>query len=143
MTLKELYNEAEKEDIKIIKYDLGQDLIWKGECLCDDCKNCMIFLNEHILEESLEKCTLAHELGHYHTFVLQNNVLSSEYRDTLIRSINDFRANKWAIGKLIPFHVFKKFLNTNMTKFEVAECLNVTVEVVELACHIYEPLLKL
>lgn len=62
--LKKLYEYAQEENIQIKNIDLGEDLIWKGECMYDNNK-CMVFLNSHIGDIATEKCTLAHEIGHY------------------------------------------------------------------------------
>ena len=138
-TLEDLYNYANEENIKIKDYNFGGDF-WKGHCIYDKFNNCMIFLNKNSDCVS-KKCVLAHEIGHFKKGIIQNNILSSKYRDTLIRSINDFRANKWAVHKLIPFNTFKSFLGTNKSKSDIANELEVTEELVELACHIYEPIL--
>lgn len=140
-TLNDLYNYATKENIKIKKYHFNKDKHWKGHCIYDNSNNCMIFLNENINNNVQEKCTLAHEIGHFKKGILQNNILSSEYRDRILRSINEFRAKKWAVGKLIPFEDFKRFLGTNYSKFEVANELEVTEELLDMAYYIYEPLL--
>lgn len=140
-TLEDLYNYANEENIKIKDYNFGGDNNWKGHCIYDNLNNCMIFLNDSISDCVCKKCTLAHELGHFKKKIIQNNILSSKYRDTLIRSINDFRANKWAVYELIPLDTFKSFLDTNKSKSDIAEELEVTEELVELACHIYEPIL--
>ena len=140
-TLEDLYNYANKENIKVSNYNFGGDTNWKGHCIYDNLNNCMIFLNNNISNDICKKCTLAHEIGHFKKGIIQNNILSSKYRDTLIRSINDFRANKWAVYELIPLDTFKSFLDTNKSKSDIAEELEVTEELVELACHIYEPIL--
>lgn len=136
-----LYKYATKENIKIKEYCFGGDINWKGHCIYNNANECMIFLNNNIKDTIHKKCTLAHEIGHFKKGIIQNNLLSSKYRDTLIRSINDFRANKWAVCKLIPLDTFKSFLGTNKSKSDIANELEVTEELVELACHIYEPIL--
>ena len=138
-TLKDLYTYANKENIKIRNYKFGGDF-WKGNCIYDNYNNCMIFLNDSINNIDL-KCTLAHEIGHFKKGIIQNNILSSKYRDMLIRSINDFRATKWAVLQLIPFKTFKSYLGTNKSKFDIANELEVTEDLVEFAYQLYEPLL--
>lgn len=136
-----LYKYATKENIKIKDYCFGGDTNWKGHCIYNNANECMIFLNNNIKDTIHKKCTLAHEIGHFKKGIIQNNLLSSKYRDTLIRSINDFRANKWAVHELIPLETFKRFLGTNKSKSDIASELEVTEELVELACHVYEPIL--
>lgn len=141
-TLNDLYNYAAKKNIKIKKYHFNGDKHWKGHCIYNNSNNCMIFLNDNIKDNVQEKCTLAHEIGHFKKGILQNNILSSEYRDRLLRSINDYRANKWAIDKLIPFEDFKRYLDSNYSKYEVANELEVTEDLLDIAYFIYEPYLK-
>lgn len=139
-TLKDLYIYANKENIKIRNYNFESDTSWKGQCIYDNYNNCMIFLNDKIKKSEL-KCTLAHEIGHFKKGIIQNNILSSRYRDMLIRSINDFRATKWAVLQLIPFKTFKSYLGTNKSKFDIANELEVTEDLVEFAYRLYEPLI--
>lgn len=141
MKKEELYQYAKQENILIKKINFEVDE-WEGQCFYDEKLNCIIYLSDNIDDDIYEKCTLAHEIGHFKKCIEKNNILSESYQDTLIRSINEFRANKWAIDKLIPFETFKRFLGTNLSKYEVARELEVTVEFVELACYIYEPLVK-
>lgn len=141
INLNELYENAEKENIKVEKFDLGDDLNWKGQCLLDESNNCLICLNKNIKNEIIEKCTLAHELGHFYKRIFNYTIFSNNYNDTLISSINEFRAKKWAVNKLIPLSVFKSFLGTNLSKFDIAEKLNVTEELLDDACKVYEPYL--
>ena len=140
-TLEDLYTYAEKENIKIKDYNFEGDKNWKGHCIYDNLNNCMILLNDTITNNTEMKCTLAHEIGHFKKGIIQNNILSSDYRDTLIRSVNDFRANKWAVNELIPFETFKRFLGSNYSNFEVANEIGVTEEMINMACFIYEPML--
>lgn len=140
-TLEDLYTYAEKENIKIKDYNFGGDKNWKGHCIYDNLNNCMVLLNDTITNNTEMKCTLAHEIGHFKKGIIQNNILSSDYRDTLIRSVNDFRANKWAVNELIPFNIFKSFIGTNKSKSDIANELEVTEELFEIACNIYEPIL--
>ncbi len=139
--LKELCNYAKKEKIIVQDFDFGGDTNWKGHCTYDDKNNCMILLNDTIANETQRKCILAHEIGHFKKSIIQNNILSNKYRDILARSINDFRANKWAINELIPFNTFKSFIGTNKSKFDIANELDVTEELIEFAYYIYEPML--
>lgn len=134
-----LYNTAEKENINIKEKDF-KDFQANGLCLYDT-KRCNIYLNKNIETETEEKCVLAEEIGHFKTGIDFNLLGTNNEDDEIIRSINEFRAKKWAINELIPFKQFKRFLDTNYTKFEVATELGVTEEMLDMAYFIYEPML--
>lgn len=73
-----------------------------------------------------EKCVLAKELGHHWTGS-NTNPVSANYRERLNISKIEYKANKWAIEKLIPFNDFiaaieKGIINT----WELAEYFCVT-----------------
>lgn len=134
-----LYNIAEKEKIKVKQKDFGE-LEANGLCLYNS-RKCNIYLNKNIETEIEEKCVLAEEIGHYKTGIDFNLLGSDDERDEITRSINEFRAKKWAVNELIPFKTFKRFLNTNCSKFEVANEIGVTEELLDMAMFVYEPLL--
>lgn len=134
-----LYNTAEKENIKVKKKDF-KDFQANGLCLYDD-KKCNIYLNKNIKTETEEKCVLAEEIGHYKTGIAFNLLGTIKEDDEIIRSINEFRAKKWAVNELIPFKTFKRFLGSNHSNFEVANEIGITEEMVNMACFIYEPMI--
>lgn len=137
--IEELYDYATSKNIKIKNFtDKEREL--NGACLYNN-EKCNIYLNTAIETEVEEKCVLAEEIGHYETGIIKTNLNDNNEQSYLLRSINEFRAKKWAVGKLIPFEKFKHFLGTNYSKFEVANELGVTEEILDVACFIYEPLL--
>ncbi len=132
------YNYAKEKNIKI---KLFTDEEKKLNCKCIyNTKKCNIYLNTEIKNEIQEKCILAEEIGHFEVGILPN-ILKIDNCNMLIRSINEFRAKKWAVKQLIPFDTFKTFLDTNKTKFDIANELDVTEEFIDMACFIYEPLI--
>lgn len=137
--LEEFYNYADNKNIKIKNF-IDKERKMDGACLYDT-KKCNIYLNKAIETEIEEKCVLAEEIGHYETGIISTKLNDIDEQSYLLRSINEFRAKKWAVGKLIPFNEFKRFLGTNYSKFEVANELGVTEEILETACFVYEPLL--
>lgn len=136
--LNDFYNYAHNKKIKVTKEDF-EDCGIKGLCFCDS-KKCEIYLHKGI-NSIEEKCVLAEEIGHYEKGIIKTTLEEETEENYLLRSINEFRAKKWAVNKLIPFDTFKDFLNTNLSKYEIAEQLEITEEILELACFIYEPLL--
>lgn len=137
--IEELYNYATSKNIKIKNFtDKERQL--NGACLYNN-EKCNIYLNTAIETEVEEKCVLAEEIGHYETGIIKTNLNDNDEQSYLLRSINEFRAKKWVVDKLIPFKEFKRFLGSNYSKFEVANELGVTEEILDVACFVYEPLL--
>lgn len=140
MNKAELYKYAKDENIKVKKMNFEIDE-WKGQCSYNTSK-CIIYLNANLNNDIQEKCVLAHEIGHYKKGIICNDLLSTYYKNILTRSINDFRANKWAVNKLIPLEQFKRFIGTNISLYEASEIFGVTENFVKLAFYIYEPYLR-
>lgn len=139
INLNNLYTLTEKENIKV-KKEKFKEFEANGLCLYNT-RKCNIYLNKNIETETEEKCVLAEEIGHYKTGIDFNLLSTDEKYNEITRSINEFRAKKWAVNELIPFSTFKSFLGTNKSKLDIANELEVTEELVELACNIYEPIL--
>ena len=140
MDIIDLYEIAEKDKIAIKMKDF-KGLEANGLCLCDNQK-CKIYLNTQIETKVEEKCVLAEEIGHYKTGIAFNLLGAYNANYELTRSINEFRAKKWAVNEIIPFNVFKSYFGSNKSKFDIANELNVTEEFIDFAFFIYEPLLK-
>lgn len=132
------YNYAKEKNIKIKEFT-NKEKILNGKCIYN-IEKCNIYLNNAVDSEIERKCILAEELGHYEVGILKNFLKTDNY-NMLVRSINEFRAKKWVVNELIPFDKFKQFLDTNCSKFDVANELEVTEDLVELACFVYEPML--
>lgn len=129
MNLLDLYNIAEKEKINIFNINFNDldGLFLDGN----------IYLNKKILNTNKERLVLAEELGHYFAGVSPTPPFSNEYYIKLIRSKNEFKAKKWLISEIIPFNTLKRFLSLNMSKFDIAEELDVSASLVEDAFNIY------
>ena len=100
MNLENLYNLAEKENIKI--YDCYIENA-DGIFINIDKINA-IALNYNNIETTIdEKCVLSEELGHYYmdaTYPLLS-------KDTILMSKQEYRAKKWSYYVLIPFENLK------------------------------------
>jgi len=131
------YDLADKDMIKICECNLGQA---KGLCIYNDVK-CKIYLSNNI-DSINKKCVLAEELAHYYKGIIKTNIFNKDHESIVNRSINEFRALKWVVDKLIPYNTFKQFYGQNMGKFEIAEELGITEDLVEKAYYIYEYKLK-
>lgn len=133
--LSDLYNYASSRNIKVKRKNLNENI--KGACLYN-IEKCKIYLDKNISEIE-ERCILAEEIGHYEKGIIKTSLYDQNEENYLIRSVNEFRAKKWAAKELIPFHIFKKFWDKNYSKYEVANELGVTEELLDMACFIYEP----
>lgn len=130
----DLYKLAEKEQIKFL-YRKNKDT---DGLYCNNC----ILLNISILNTKKEKEVLAEELGHHFVGVSPTPPFSDEYYIKLIRSKNEFKAKKWLINQVIPFDTLKCFLRQNMSKYDIAEEMDVSASLIEDAFTIYEDKLK-
>lgn len=130
MTLIELYDLAYKEKINIHKINLNKiyGLYFNNN----------IFINNKIKNECLEKIVLAEELGHHFMGVSPTPPFSTDYYNKLIRSKNEFKAKKWLINQVIPFDTLRRFLKQNMSKYDIAEEMDVSASLVEDAIELYK-----
>ena len=93
----------------------------------------VVVLNHKKLRTSRDvKVHLAHELGHCQTGSFYN-INTLETRERM-----EYRADRWAIKKLIPFHTLLNVLKSGITeKWELAEYFNVTEDYIEKAQQLY------
>lgn len=138
MTKDYLYNYADKENINISYTDELKKL--NGLYMKIDNEDYILLDNK--LDGIDEKMALAEEIAHYEVGVIPTLPYSNDYYNKLMRSKNEFKAFKWMANEIIPKDKLKLFLRQNMTKFEIAEELGITVEFVEKAYKLYEDNLK-
>lgn len=134
MTKDYLYNYADKENINI-SYT---NELKKTNGLYMKIDNEDYILLDNNLDGIDEKMALAEEIAHYEVGVTPTLPYSNDYYNMLIRSKNEFKAFKWMANEIIPKSKLKSFLKQNMSKFEIAEELGITVEFVEKAYKLYE-----
>ena len=79
---------------------------------------------KHDLDETEKKCTLAEELGHYHTTV--GDIIDQSSDATRKQEL---RARLWSYNKLIGLH--------GITSYEMADYLGVTEEFLQEALQCY------
>ncbi len=131
----DLYKLAEKENIDFYYDDKMKNC---NSTYFNDC----ILINKKIINTGIEKEVLAEELGHHFVGVSPSPPFSTDYYNKLIRSKNEFKAKKWLINQVIPFDTLKRFLKQNMSKYDIAEEMDVSASLVEEALNIYEDKLK-
>ena len=138
MTKEYLYEFAEDNNINISYTDKLVNI--NGLYLNVD-QNDYIILNNK-LSGIDEKMVLGEELSHYKVGVLPTLPFATDYYNKLIRSINEFKAKKYLTQIFLPFNEFKRFLSKNYSKYDIANEMDITEDIVEFAYWLYEPMLK-
>lgn len=118
MQLSDLYEYAEEQNINICSADMpkseSMSVMVDGDCY--------IGIDPFALKSSSEeKVKLAHEIGHCETGAFYN-----QYSPFDIRSRHEYRADKWAIKKLIPEdEISKAFADGCRNSYELSEYFSV------------------
>lgn len=99
MELNKLYNLAEKENVKIYDWQIED---CNGIYLNYDNINAIALNYDELGTYIDEKCTLAHELGHYYY-----GAIYSLNADTTFIAKQEYKASKWAYYVLIPYEDLK------------------------------------
>ena len=101
MNLDNLYDLAEKENIKIYDYYIAEDI--NGMYLNYDKLNAIALNYKNIENSKEEMCVLSEELGHYYMDATYNysNI------DKVLIEKQEYRAKKWSYYVLIPFEKLK------------------------------------
>ena len=100
MKLNELYNIAEKENIKIYDWQI-EDI--DGMYLNYENINAIALNYDRLGTYVEEKCTLAEELGHYY----MDATYPASCTDKVLIDKQEYRAKKWSYYALIPFEKLK------------------------------------
>lgn len=100
MDLNKLYDIAERENIKIDDWHIEDA---EGIYLNYDKINAIILNYDKFGTYIDEKCTLAHELGHYFT----NSTYPITCQNQILIDKAEYRSNKWCILSLIPYEDLK------------------------------------
>lgn len=132
MKINELYNIADKHKIEVDYFPM------------DECTSVStpygIAIDVDKLENSTEeKMCLAHELGHCELGAFYNIFSSFD-----LKSRQEYKANKWAVKKLIPFEELQEAFENGYTEiWELAELFEVSEQFVHTAIDIYRRIGKL
>lgn len=130
MTTNELYNIAARDNVIIID---GTLQVCPSLSLCDN-GNCTVVVDYSQLdtEPPLRVC-FAHELGHCST-----GAFYTQYSYLDLRSRCEYRADKWAIKKLIPYDDMVSAIDNGYTEvWQLAELFGVTDDYIRKAYWIY------
>lgn len=131
MELLELYQLADAEHIPVYSFDLPQT---QSLSLMNNDGSCAVAIDPFGLNSTKdEKIRLAHELGHCVTGSFYNR-----YSDFDIKAKSEYKADKWAIKKLIPKDELQAAFEQGYTEpWDLAEYFNVTEEFIVKAVNYY------
>lgn len=88
---------------------------------------------KHDLDETEKKCTLAEELGHYHTTV--GDIID---QSSAANHKQELRARLWSYNKLIGLHgIISCYKTGYQTAYDMADHLGVTEEFLQEALQCY------
>lgn len=120
---------AQKFGIEILEFKCPKN---KSISVMNDDGNCYIGIDSNMTERN-EIVHKAHELGHCLTGSFYNR-----YSKLDIISKHEYRANKWAIKKLIPKdELIEAFEKGIIELWQVAEHFEVTEDFAKQACKFY------
>ncbi|MBE6574327.1 MAG: ImmA/IrrE family metallo-endopeptidase [Ruminococcaceae bacterium] len=129
MTSLDLLKYAESKGI-IIEYSKLPEV---GSCAVDLDGLCVIGIDDRDMTEAEKRVHLAHELGHCETGAFYNM-----YSPVDNRSKNEYKANAWAIKKILPKErMLDAFKNGLTEKWQLAEEFSVTEEFIVKAFNYY------
>lgn len=131
MELLELYQLADAEHIPVYSFDLPQT---QSLSLMNNDGSCAVAIDPFGLNSTKdEKIRLAHELGHCVTGSFYNR-----YSNFDIKARSEYKADKWAIKKLIPKDELQAAFEQGYTEpWDLAEYFNVTEEFIIKAVNYY------
>lgn len=131
MELNELYNLAENENITIFDWHV-QDI--DGIYLNYDKINAIGLNYDEFGTYIDEKCTLAHELGHYFT----QSIYPISCQNQILIDKSEYKANKFAINILIPYEDLKLAIKKGVTTiYNLAEYFEVKIDLMLFAINYY------
>lgn len=131
MKLSELHEIAEKDGIDVTYINCPKS---GSISLMTEDGSCYIGLDAEVANnEIVEKVRLAHELGH-----CKKGAFYNRYSKFDVISKHEYRANKWAAQKLIPYKDFVEACKQGYIEtWQLAEYFNVTEDFVKTAYDIY------
>lgn len=124
----ELYNIAEKENIAIDYLDLGcfYGLYVSAEGLK---KACIVLDTSLLTKEKLQRCVLAHELGH-HFKTVGISISATTVQPYYIPAKAEALADNWALDFLVPQDELKEKIEKKYTVDDLADFFYVEKEFV-------------
>lgn len=135
MTLIDVYDIAERNDIIVLSYDM--DGLESASVMARNGK-CGIAVDPFLLtSEQDEKMKLVHELGH-----CVQGAFYNPYSPLDIKSRHEARAERWAIRRLIPYEKLLEIVGQGYTEYwELAEYFDVPCEFMCRAIEYYKDII--
>lgn len=129
MTTQDLYDFAAQKCIDVMKIDCTQS---GSVSLITDTGCCYVGLDKNA-NGIQEKVMLAHEIGHCQTGAFYNR-----YSKLNIISKLEYKADKWAIKKLLPEKDLERALVNGYTEvWQLAEYFEISEELIKKAFWVY------
>ena len=127
----ELYQEASDDNIPVLLLDIPEN---GSMCIQADNGQCFIGMDSSMIEDdAIHRVHLAHELGHCKTGAFYNRWA---VRD--VRQKHEYRADKWAIQKMIPApELDRAVANGCTTIWELSDHFDVTEDFMRRAVCLY------
>lgn len=127
----DLYDTAYLNDITVVSFHMNQA---EALSVMTEDGDCYIALDaDQLKSETDEIVKLAHDLGHCMTGSFYNRY--SKFNSI---SQKEYRADKWAVHKLLPFYKLQEaFENGIVEVWELAEYFEVTEDFIETALLVY------
>ena len=131
MEILALYNLAEQENIEVIQFPMN---INGSMSIMDEAGSCYIGIDKTVQDGgAAERVHMIHEIGHCVTGSFYNRHASIDSRQR-----HENRADKWAIGQLIPVEELDEAVAHGCTElWELAEWFGVTEQFVKKAVCYY------
>ena len=128
MKLAELYNFAQNSNILVINGKLSHPAL----SISDKGEYTVVIDDRQLTSQADELVKAAHEIGHCETGAFYDvNSLET-------RSRCEYRADKWAIKKLVPIDELTEVLKNGISEiWELAEWFGVTEDFMRKACRFY------
>lgn len=130
MNLDRLYDLAENEHIRIYDWHIED---CNGIYINYDKINAIALNYDELGTYIEEKCTLAHELGHYFT----GNVYSLT-DDKIKIDKAEYKSKKWAYSVLVPFKILQEKISNGLNIYELSDYFEVTVQYMQNAIEFYK-----
>ena len=128
MNTAELYDFAENRDIMILNGRLSRPAL----AINDSGKCTVVIDDKKIASETDELVKAAHEIGHCETGAFY------DMHSLETRSRCEYRADKWAVKKLVPIDELYNALRNGIKEiWELADRFGVTEDFMKKACRFY------